>query len=115
MKMDPSLPVLNRDEALGRLEGDVELWNEIRNIWLEDIGSLMDGVAKALQTQVPDALRRAAHALKGASANVGAVRVASVAKQIEIASLSGDWNTLTNFVTSLGSEVEEAKRQLGEA
>jgi HPt (histidine-containing phosphotransfer) domain-containing protein len=113
--MDPSLPVLNRDEALGRLEGDVELWNEIRTIWLEDIGNLMDGVAKALLSRIPDGLRRAAHALKGASANVGATRVAAVAKQIELASVSGDWDALTNFVTALDSEVEEAKRQLGAA
>lgn len=113
--METSLPVLNRDEALGRLEGDVELWNEIRNIWLEDIGNLMDGVAKALRSQAPDGLRRAAHALKGASANVGAVRVASVAKQIEIAAMSAEWDGLTNFVSLLGSEVEEAKRQLEEA
>ena len=113
--MDASLPVLNRDEALGRLEGDVELWNEIRTIWLEDIGNLMDGVAKALQAQATDGLRRAAHALKGASANVGATRVAAVAKQIELASVAGDWPALTNFVANLDSEVDEAKRQLGEA
>lgn len=113
--MEPPLPVLNRDEALGRLDGDVELWNEIRTIWLEDVGNLMFGVARALQSKAPDGLRRAAHALKGASANVGAVRVAAVAKQLEIAAMSADWDALTNFVASLGAEVEEAKRQLGEA
>lgn len=113
--MDPSLPVLNRDEALGRLEGDVELWNEIRDIWMEDIGNLMEGVSKALVAKAPDGLRRAAHALKGASANVGAARVAAVAKRIELAAVSGDWDTLANFVADLGREVDEARRLLGEA
>jgi two-component system, sensor histidine kinase and response regulator len=113
--MDSSLPVLNRDEALGRLEGDVELWNEIRAIWLEDIGNLMVGVGNAHRSRNPDGLRRAAHALKGASANVGAVRVAAVAKQIEIAAMSAEWDVLTNFVNILEAEVEDAKRHLGEA
>jgi HPt (histidine-containing phosphotransfer) domain-containing protein len=113
--MDPALPVLDRDEALGRLEGDVELWNEIRDIWLEDIGNLMDGVSKALQSRASDGLRRAAHALKGASANVGATRVAAVARQIELASTPGDWGTLADLVAHLGREVEEAKKRLGEA
>lgn len=113
--MDPSLPVLNRDEALGRLEGDVELWSEIRDIWLEDVESLMEGVDRALGSQAADTLRRASHALKGASANVGAVRVASLAKSIELTALSADWKTLTESVAALRAEVEEAKIHLGRA
>ncbi len=110
--MDPNLPVLNREEALGRLEGDVELWGEIRDIWLEDVESLMDGVDRALGSKSPDGLRRASHALKGASANVGAVRVAATAKTIEINALASEWKALTESVEILRNEVEQAKIQL---
>ena len=113
--MDDSLPVLSRDEALARLEGDVELWGEIRDIWLEDVGALMDGVTKALDARMADALRRAAHALKGASANVGATRVAARAKAIELTALAADWNNLSDCVRSLRDEVEEARKQLAAA
>lgn len=113
--MDASLPVLSRDEALGRLEGDVELWNEIRDIWLEDVQNLMDGVSKALDSHVPDALRRAAHALKGASANVGAARVAALAKTIELDASEADWDALGSGVERLRQEVEAARRQLEKA
>lgn len=113
--MDDSLPVLSRDEALARLEGDVELWGEIRDIWLEDVGTLMDGVTRALEATAADALRRAAHALKGASANVGATRVAAQAKTIELTALAEDWDNLTDCVDSLRVEVEEASKQLAAA
>ncbi len=112
--MDPTLPVLARDEALARLEGDVDLWNEIRDIWLEDAPSLLAGVTKALQDQSSDGIRRAAHALKGASANVGAVRVAAVAKRIEIAAPECSWGELANFVKALGAEIEDAKHRMGQ-
>ncbi len=110
--MDASLPVLSRDEALGRLDGDVELWNEIRDIWLEDVDSLMGNVDKALGERASETLRRAAHALKGASANVGATRVAATAKKIELDAPTGDWNTLSVGIETLRSEVEAAKRLL---
>ena len=110
--MDHSLPVLSRDEALGRLEGDTELWGEIRDIWVEDADAMMDGVAKALEAKAADALRRAAHALKGSSANVGATRVAMLAKSIELSALESNWTLLTDHVVKLRAEVEEAKRQL---
>lgn len=113
--MDHSLPVLNRDEALTRLEGDVELWGEIRDIWLEDIDTLMDGVRKSLESRLPDGIRRAAHALKGPSANVGVTRVASVAKDIELSAMAADWKALAEFVKALAAEVEQAKRQMVEA
>lgn len=113
--MDASLPVLSRDEALGRLEGDVELWNEIRDIWLEDVPNLMDGVSKALESGVPDALRRAAHALKGASANVGATRVAALAKTIELDAATAEWDSLRRGVERLRREVEDARSQLEKA
>jgi len=115
MNMDSNLPVLSRAEALERLDGDVELWGEIRDIWLEDVGNLIGGVDKALEAKNADGLRRAAHALKGASANVGATRVAAVAKKIELSALAADWDALSNSVTNLRSEVEEARVQLGNA
>jgi len=113
--MDSNLPVLSREEALDRLDGDIELWGEIRDIWLEDVGSLIDGVGKALDSRNADGLRRASHALKGASANVGATRVAAVAKNIELTALAADWGALTDLVTRLRGEVEEARTQLGKA
>lgn len=101
--------IIDKEEALGRLEGDLELWNEIREIWLEDVDSLHQAVLATFESRTPDGLRRAAHAIKGASANVGAIRLASVAREIEMQSPAADWAQLATQVERLGKEVESAK------
>ncbi|MBK9578291.1 MAG: Hpt domain-containing protein [Fibrobacterota bacterium] len=106
--------VIDKEEALGRLEGDLELWNEIREIWLEDVDALHQAVLTTFEGKAPDGLRRAAHAIKGASANVGAVRLASVARDLELQSPAADWTSLAQHVDQLGREVENAKKALKE-
>lgn len=106
--------VIDKEEALGRLEGDLELWNEIREIWLEDVDSLHQAVLANFEGKAADGLRRAAHAIKGASANVGAVRLASVARDLELQSPAADWGALARHVNQLGEEVENAKKALSE-
>ena len=106
------LPVVEKDEALSRLDGDLELWDEIRNIWLDDVPNLLASVRTALDARSSDGLRRAAHALKGASSNVGAVRVAAVARDIERASPQADWPSLEVVVRRLSEETETARAAL---
>lgn len=106
--MDPKIPVIDRQGAMERLDGDEELWKEIRAIWAEDVPQMLQTVRDALEAQNGDGLRRAAHALKGASSNVGAARVADCARTIETNALDEDWSTLTEVVAKLGEEVERA-------
>jgi len=106
------LPVLDKEASLVRLDGDTELWNEIRDIWMEDIQNLIAAVRTALEAQSPDGLRRAAHAIKGASANVGAVRVAAVARDMEHAAPDADWDALGTAMRTLSDETESAREAL---
>lgn len=108
-------PVLDREEALERLEGDVELWTEICAIWLEDSGRMLRDVQAAMESKSPEALRRAAHAMKGASANVGAARVAAKANEIERSAPLGDWIALSSRVGELAEETEAVRRALSGA
>ena len=110
--MDSMIPVIDHHGAMGRLDGDEELWNEIRSIWVEDVPQMMDSVRGALGAGDAEKLRRAAHALKGASANVGAARVAECARQIELASPAADWARLGEEVARLGDEVDRALEAL---
>ena len=106
------LPVVDKAEALSRLDGDIELWEEIREIWLSDVGSLIDSVEGALAARSAEALRRAAHALKGASANVGASRVSAAAREVEGSAPGADWPALEALVAALRFETETARREL---
>ena len=53
------LPIVDKEEALGRLDGDTELWEEIRVIWLDDVPKLLAAVRTALDARSSDGLRRA--------------------------------------------------------
>jgi HPt (histidine-containing phosphotransfer) domain-containing protein len=109
------LPVVDKAEALSRLDGDLELWEEIREIWLSDVGSLIESVEAALNSRSAEALRRAAHALKGASANVGATRVSTKAREVEGSAPGADWPALEALVAALRLETETARRELPSA
>ena len=108
-------PVLDRTEALERLEGDMELWKEICAIWIEDSGNMLAAVRAALDSRSGDGLRRAAHAMKGASANVGVVRVAAKAGEIELSAPDGDWDRQESLFRELSQEAQSAKAALSEA
>lgn len=110
--MDSTIPVIDRRGAMERLDNDEELWNEIRAIWAEDVPQMLGAVRDSLAARSPDGLRRAAHALKGASSNVGAVRVAEQARAIETTAPDSDWTALTESVVKLGEEVDRALEAL---
>lgn len=106
--MDPSIPVIDHKGAMERLDGDEELWGEIRTIWVEDVPNMLEAVREAFASGDPDKLRRAAHALKGASSNVGATRVAESARMLETNALSGERTVLGAEVDRLSEEVARA-------
>lgn len=106
--MDSKIPVIDHDGAMERLDGDEELWREIRAIWVEDVPHMLETVRAALASKDAEKLRRAAHALKGASSNVGAARVAESARRIELAAPASEWGSLDAEVGELGREVSRA-------
>lgn len=106
--MDEKIPVIDHDGAMERLDGDEELWKEIRTIWVEDVPQMLEAVRLALGSKDAEKLRRAAHALKGASSNVGAARVAESARRVEVEAPSSEWVGLEAAVDELGREVSRA-------
>lgn len=110
--MNENIRVVDQKGAMERLDNDRELWDEIRAIWIEDAPAMMQGVRDALAANSQDGLRRAAHALKGASANVGATRVAEAARVLEIEATTAGWEILAKGVSDLESEVERAMQAL---
>lgn len=106
--MDANIPVIDHEGAMERLDGDEELWKEIRTIWVEDVPQMLESVRSALASRDAEKLRRAAHALKGASSNVGATRVAESARRIEADAPASDWTVLGTEVGELVGEVSRA-------
>jgi CheY-like chemotaxis protein/HPt (histidine-containing phosphotransfer) domain-containing protein len=89
-------------EVLARVGGDRELLAEISRLFVDDVPRHLARIQEALGAQDGEALRRAAHGLKGAAANFDADGVVSAARALEEMGRTGEfvapdaaWKTLT--------------------
>jgi HPt (histidine-containing phosphotransfer) domain-containing protein len=62
----------DRETALARLDGDLELHTEIVGLYLEDAPLQLRGIRQGIETGDAQLTERSAHSLKSASANIGA-------------------------------------------
>jgi len=95
--------VFDRTAAQARLGGDARLLRELIVLYRAESPSLRRAVRKAVAAGNADALRRAAHALKGSLGTLGAPRAFEAAAALERAARSG---------TAGSSEVERLEREM---
>jgi two-component system sensor histidine kinase/response regulator len=98
--------VLDRETALERVEGDVELFEELVQLFLEDLPERLSEIRVGLARQDGDQVRRAAHALKGAAANLSALAVAATARTLEEAGRGADFDAAARAYTTLEAEID---------
>lgn len=99
--------IIDTRAALDRIGGDCVLMRELAKIFIEDSPPLL----RALQSSVAEGdLARAehsAHGLKGIAANVGGVRVSSVAGVVEDAVRAGHIELARAGVLTLATEFDQ--------
>jgi CheY-like chemotaxis protein len=81
--------VFDSDRALARLQGDRRLLKQLIAIFRTDAPKLMARIRKAASAEDADALRHAAHALKGSLGTLGAPRAFEAAANVEHAARAG--------------------------
>lgn len=104
--------VFDWDGLLHRLMGDEDLAREIIDDFIEQIPDNIDAVKNALNNEDLPLLQREAHIIKGASGNVGALRMQGNAEQIENAAKDGDLVKAQSFVEQLDSQIEILKNEM---
>lgn len=82
--------VFDSQNLLVRLDGDRELLVELLEVFLHDFPETQENLFRLSRLGDWTQLRPAAHALKGAAANLGAWQVAEAAREMEEAALAGD-------------------------
>jgi HPt (histidine-containing phosphotransfer) domain-containing protein len=82
--------VLDREQALAAMAGDVELLSEMAEIFLSDLPSMVEKVERAVSEGDSGALHRSAHTLKGAVNNFRAQPAAAAAFRLECIGREGD-------------------------
>jgi len=83
-------PVLDRAHLLQLTDGDAEFEQELLNTYHASASSILERLGAALQAGEVAEVVREAHALKGASLNVGAIALGQCAGAIEKAARADD-------------------------
>lgn len=99
-------------ELLERVDGDEALLREVVAIFLEDTLDILDAMKKGIDTGMPDAVAKAAHTLKGSSANLAASRLRHQAYQLEIQAKTGDLEGAVALYQAVETEFSALKHQL---
>jgi HPt (histidine-containing phosphotransfer) domain-containing protein len=105
-------PVLDRSDVLDRLGHDRMLVRRVADLFLQECPHLLSAVREASLLRDADEVARAAHTLKGALANLGAVSACNAALAAEAASREQDLTVVACRVKELETEIERFQRAL---
>lgn len=94
-------PVLDEVATLKRLRWDTDFLSSLYQIFLEDMPPKLKTLEKALEQNAPDNIQRAAHAIKGAAATIGATALIHDAKHLEDTALSSSPETICHAINAV--------------
>jgi CheY-like chemotaxis protein len=93
-------------------EDDPGLFTELVNMFLADTPERLQAMIEALDKRDPTALERAAHALKSSSANLGALGLSGLFREIEAAGREKDLARAASLVERTRPEFERVEAAL---
>ena len=96
--------VLDLVGTLENLGGDPELYQEILDFFMEMVPQQLDDLQAVQEAGDVAAVDLQAHSMKGGAANVGAVRVTAVARELETLAKSGSLDGAADLVVQLRTE-----------
>jgi len=97
--------VIDYDDLLNRLDGRRETIPRFLGLFRDGIARQREELATAVASGDPAAVRLSAHAIKGAAANIAALRVREVAARIEREAYEGRFDSAVALVPDLNDEL----------
>ena len=91
---------------LNRLGGDEALAADVVGVFVEDCPVRVAAIGSAVRDRDANRLRAAAHALKGAAANIGETALAGIASRLEQSGADGDLDGVDIECRALGIEAD---------
>jgi two-component system sensor histidine kinase/response regulator len=104
--------IINKDEVMERIGGDMELLSEMVEIFLDDNPDLMKKMQDAILKGDAITLERAAHTLKGSVGNFSAVKAYDAALKLEKMSRDNDITNAEKAFALLENEIQQLKTAL---
>jgi PAS domain S-box-containing protein len=84
----------------------------IINNYLEDAPQLLQGIRNAVAARDAQALRQSAHTLRSSSANLGAMTLSNLCKELEMMGSAGTLTDSPIYMTQVEAEYEKVKQAL---
>lgn len=103
---------IDREAALSRVGGDLELLQEIAQLFLEDETSMFEAIATAATDRNQKVLERAAHTLKGCVSNFGAPHAYEASLHLEKLGRAGDFEPVAEGLAKLTAALDELRPEL---
>ncbi len=101
--------VIDMEDILELVDGDVEMVWELVGLFVEDSPKLISKIREALGNEDATALREAAHGLKGSALSIAAKPMAEVALQIEMLARDGNLADVGESCDLLEEEMARVK------
>ena len=92
----------------------MELLGDIIGLFKEDSVRQVAAIRDAIEKKQADAVRRAAHTLKGTCGNLGAPEAAAAAWELEKLAATGDLSGAQESLRSLEAQIEQAGKLLAD-
>lgn len=109
---DSGSPVLDLTYLREATEGDLSFMKEILRDYLGEMDNHLQGLGVSLPLGELELVMRGAHTIKGASANVGAIRVRDTAARLESQALRGSLSGGDVLLVLLRQELRRVKELL---
>ncbi len=111
------LPVLDPHplQELLDIGAGLELVQELIGILREDVPLRMTLMQSGLATKDPEKVMMEAHQLKGSAGNLGLLRLAELARQIEVEARAGQLVHVPAWLEAMPGALEEGLAALGQA
>ena len=106
------MEVIDKRFLLENIDGDQELLREIVDLFFDSSGAILNELREAVRSADHDALRQAAHRLKGALANLGATAATAAAAELETLGRNGMLTGLEEAWFALNQELERLEPEL---
>lgn len=104
--------VFDKTDFLTRVEDDMELAKQLGQMFLDDAHKTMKLIRERIEQSDSEGTMRAAHSLKGASANLSAYRVRRTASELEQAANRNDLSHAEEMFSVLEQELKNFEAEL---
>ncbi len=104
--------VFDKDDFFDRLEGDLELASQLAEMFIDDANETIGLIRDRILEKDADGVMRAAHSLKGASANLSAIRLQKISADLEKAARQNRLSDAEEIFPLLESGMDDFEAEL---